>query len=63
MACITHTCLDCGKQWYSNSTRGDCPSCSGNNVIRTFDEVQEPNQPVAMPLSAIEEGDCEGETL
>lgn len=37
MACMEHTCVNCGNVWFDNKRHGDCDKCGGD-AIHQFDE-------------------------
>ena len=40
MACMTHTCLDCGSVTCDNNARSKCPVCGGC-CLHLFDEIED----------------------
>jgi len=38
MACMEHTCTQCGETWFDNKPNGFCTSCGSTNTIDIFDE-------------------------
>ncbi len=42
MACMTHTCLECGELWFDNKGAGFCPNprCRSENVAHDYDEPE-----------------------
>ena len=44
MACVDHTCCDCGQIFFGNDHFGRCPGCDSFNYVTSFDEPDEPRE-------------------
>ena len=38
MACVDHSCRECGELWENNKSGGECPACGSDRVSSHFDE-------------------------
>jgi|694.fasta_scaffold108912_6 hypothetical protein len=38
MACMEHTCNDCGKMVFNNNNLFVCPKCGSQNIASYYDE-------------------------
>ena len=39
MACLTHSCFDCGHVWFDNNPSHRCPMCGSFSTSQLFDEI------------------------